>query len=236
VDARKYEASVATWSEANQLAERLDADRERCISEFALGLGYLGLGDENGRQWTSASIERSRSIGFPWAEGFALTVDGMLCTLIDDTDSARSQFVTALEIQHQIGDEEGAGMSLGGLAALAARGGEFENALDLYGQSLRSFKACGDRGEEARILSEMGWTALEGGDIDLARRRFLESVGAHTDVASVRGVGIALIGLAAAEAVEERFENAVVAVAAADLFVHQEGIAVVYYDETPAKS
>jgi hypothetical protein len=106
-------------------------------------------------------------------------------------------------------------------------------ALDLYRQSLTAFETCGDRGEEARILSEMAWTHLAAGDTALARRSFLDAVQAHTDIASVRGVGLALVGLAAAEAVEGRPDRAAILAAAAEVFAQDEGIVVVYSDETP---
>ena len=58
---------------------------------------------------------------------------------------------------------------------------------------------------------------------------------AYTDVASVRGVGLSLIGLAAAEAVEHRPGRAVQIAAAAEVYAHQEGIVNVYSDETPGR-
>jgi len=108
-------------------------------------------------------------------------------------------------------------------------------ALAFYRQSLAAFEAIGDRAEEARILSEMAWTQLRREDPALARRTFLDSVQAYTDVASVRGVGLSLIGLAATEAVEGRPETAVQIAAAAEVYAHQEGIVNVYSDETPGR-
>jgi len=60
-------------------------------------------------------------------------------------------------------------------------------------------------------------------------------VQAYTDVASVRGVGLSLIGLAATEAVELRPEKAIRIAAAAEVYVDQEGIVNVYSDETPGR-
>ena len=58
---------------------------------------------------------------------------------------------------------------------------------------------------------------------------------AHTDVASVRGVGHALIGLAAAEVIDDRPDRAVQIAAAAEMYAQAEGIVVVYSDETPGR-
>ena len=107
------------------------------------------------------------------------------------------------------------------------------NALELFGQSLASYEAVGDRAEEARILAEIAWTHLRDDDPARARWYFLESVRAYTDVASVRGVGLSMIGLAAAEAAEHRPENAVQIAAAAEVYAHQEGIVNVYTEGTP---
>ena len=126
-------------------------------------------------------------------------------------------------------------MSLAGLADLAAARGDTRGALDLYRRSLAAFEAVGDLGEEARVLSEMAWTHLANDDPALARETFFESVRAHTDLASVRGVGLALIGLAATEAAEHRPDVAVQIAAAAEVYAGQEGIVVLYNEDTPAR-
>ena len=127
-------------------------------------------------------------------------------------------------------------MSLGGLAAAGGRPrGPRRRALDLYRQALAAFEAIGDRAEEARILDEMAWTYLAERGSARRRRYFFDSVQAYTDVASVRGVGLSLIGLAAAEAVERGPRRAVQIAAAAEVYAQQEGIVNVYSDETPGR-
>jgi hypothetical protein len=81
----------------------------------------------------------------------------------------------------------------------------------------------------------MAWTHLGSGDTVLARRYFFESVQAHTDIASLRGVGLSLIGLAATEAVDGRPERAARIAAAAEMLAQEEGIVVVYSDDTPGR-
>ena len=231
----QFERAKEEWAEAYRIAAECEADRELCISAFCQGFGLLRFEVAEGLRWTSESIERSRALGFAWGEGFASTADGILHTVAGELDTAQTRYSRALEIQQRIGDEEGAGLSLGGLAQLASVRGDLAGALDLYRQSLAAFEAIGDRAEEARILSEIAWTHLRHEDSALARRYFLDSVQAYTDVASVRGVGLSLIGLAATEAVELRPETAVQIAAAAEVYAHQEGIVNVYSDETPGR-
>jgi len=121
------------------------------------------------------------------------------------------------------------------LAVHTASRGDLIAAIDLYGESLAAFEAVGDRAEEARILSKIAWTHLRNDDAAPARRYFFKSLQAHTDVASGRGVGLSLIGLAATEAVDGRTDHAVQIAAAAEVYANQEGIVVVYSDENPGR-
>ena len=228
----QFERANAEWAESYRIAAECEAGRELCIGALCQGVGLIGLDHDTGLRWTRESIERSRALGFTGAEAFASTFDGVLNAAAGDLDTAHTSYSQALEIQQRIGDEHGAGLSLGGLAQLASARGDLASALDLYRQSLAAFEAIGDRAEEARILSEMAWTHLRHEDPALARRYFLDSVRAYTDVASVRGVGLSLVGLAATEAAEHRPETAVQIAAAAEIYARQEGIVNIYSDET----
>jgi hypothetical protein len=52
----------------------------------------------------------------------------------------------------------------------------------------------------------------------------------------VRGVGLSLVGLGAAEVVDGRPETAVQIAAAAEVYAGEEGIVNVYSDETPGRA
>lgn len=231
----EFERANDECAEAHAIAAELHADRELCISAFLGSLGQIGSDLDAGLRMASEAIERSRARGFRWTEAFASTIDGILQTVTGNLDAAETRYSQALEFQQRVGDQEGAGMSLGGLAQLASLRGDLAGALDLYRQSLAAFAAIGDRAEEARILSEMAWTHIQHQEPMHARRYFLDSVQAYTDIASVRGIGLALIGLAATEAIEQRPETAVQIAAAAEVYAHQEGIVNVYSDETPGR-
>ena len=231
----QFERSADEWGEAHRIAAELDAGRELCLAGICRALAVLGSDVDAGLTLTKESTERAGALGFTWAQALALTVNGMFQALAGDLGAAKTKYADALAIQQRLGDREGMGMSLGGLAELASGRGDPVAAIDLYGQSLEAFEAVGDRGEEARILSEIAWTHLRNDDAALARRYFFRSVQAHTDVASVRGVGLSLIGLAATEAAELRPDRAVQIAAAAEVYANQEGIVVVYSDENPGR-
>ena len=120
-----------------------------------------------------------------------------------------------------------------GQAQLAVARGETSEAIDLFQQSLAAFESIGDRAEQARILDETAWVHLRNGDPARARQYLLDAIQAYTDVASVRGVGLSLIGLAASEALEGQPDRAVQIAAAAEVFADAEGIVNVYAEQTP---
>jgi non-specific serine/threonine protein kinase len=233
--AGEVDRAVREWDEAYDAAAEAGAERERCVAAMARSLAYMTIDPRRGIASAHDGFERAQSLSYRWGEGISATFEGMLYAIVGEPAVAAELFSHALEIQRTLGDWEGAGLSLGGLASLAAGRGDPAGALALYGESLVAFETCGDRGEEARILSEMAWTHIAAGDTTLARRSFLEAVRAHTDIASVRGVGLSLVGLAAAEAVEGRPERAATLAAAAEVFAQDEGIVVVYSDETPGR-
>jgi predicted ATPase/class 3 adenylate cyclase len=232
----QYQRSSDEWAEAYRIAYKIGGEREQCIAGLMRALALLFLDPPAGVRWAEEAIEASRAVGFIWAEGFAATFAGILLAATGDPGAAQARHNEALEIQRRLGDQEGAGVSLGGLAELASARGDTETAIDLYRRSLAAFEAIGDRAEEARVLSETAWTHLANHDPVLAHETFLESVRAHTDVGSVRGVGLSLIGLAATEAVEHRPEIAVQIAAAAEVYAGQEGIAVLYDEDAPGRA
>ena len=231
----QFERANDEWADAYRIASETGSERQLCVTAWLGAIGLIGFDLDRASRWANESIEKSRVLGFVWAEGFASTVDGILHTVAGDLEGAQARYTHALDLQRRLGDDEGAGLSLGGLAQLASIRGELAAAVDLYLQSLASFEAIGDRAEEARILSELAWTHLQQGDSPSARQAFLDSAQAYIDVASVRGVGLSLIGLAATDEVEQRPELAVQIAAAAEVYVAQEGIVNVYSDETPGR-
>jgi len=225
-----YEQADEQWAQAYESAAVLGLERETCIAATCRGIGLLGSDLEEASKSLREGAEASRALGFAWAEALASSFDGIVDALQGDTEPAAAKSEHAFAIQRKLGDHEGAGISLGTLAQLAAARNDLPAALDLYRQALAAFEAIGDRAEEARILSEMAWTHLGTEDAAAARRYFFESVQAYTELASIRGVGLSLAGLAAAAAADHRPEAAVRIAAAAEVYASEEGIVNAYGD------
>jgi tetratricopeptide (TPR) repeat protein len=143
----QFDRANDEWAEAYRIATVLGADRELCIGALLAGFGMFRFDLQGGIRMMEEAIERSRTLGFTWAEGFAWSLVGILHTVAGDLDTARVRFERGLRIQQVIGDLEGAGLSLGGLAGQAVGRGDLTAALDLYGRSLAAYEAIGDRAE-----------------------------------------------------------------------------------------
>lgn len=228
-----FERANDELSEAHRLATDFDAPHTYCVAGLIWGLPLMQIDLEKGLQVTGESIDRGHAVGYEFGEAFAASIDAILQTVAGNVDVARARYAHALRIQQRLDDHEGAGLTLSGLAALAAERGDIVEALDLYWQSLAAFEAINDRAEEARVLTEVGWTHLSQGAAEPARQFFLNSVRAYSDVASVRGVGLALLGLASTQVVEGRPALALTIAAAAEVYAHREGIVNVYSPDTP---
>ena len=136
----QYEQALDEVARAHRIAAEIEAQREICITAVMQALALIFLDPEAGLRWAEEGIETSRAVGFTWAEGIASTVAGILHALTADPNSSQARHSEALEIQRRLGDWEGAGMSLGGLAQLASGRGDTEEALELYRQSLAAFE------------------------------------------------------------------------------------------------
>ena len=226
-------ATALAWSEE---AEALGQDAAiGVLHALTFGVTWLTVGDmEQARRRLEEAEQRGREFGGPWELGLALSFMGIVETASGNLDVATARFNEALVLQRAIGDRQGLGTALGGLASVEALHGRHEQALALYLEALDAYHAIGDRPEEARILDACAWTCLALNRYDDAREYFAASIRAYEDVGSVRGTGIALLGLAATEAAEGRPERAVRIAAAAQVFSEREGIANDYARGTSA--
>ena len=229
----RFEEANQAALESYRVADECDDPRVRALAAMLGGIGHLGIDMAKSTEWSERAIELSRSAGLLWALSFSMSLDGVIQAASGDAVTAAARYSEALVGQRAIEDMEGTGLSLSGLAQLAAGRGDHTAAIGLYRQSLAAYERIGDRAEEARILYELAGAQLAINDAPAARRTFLDSVQAYRDIGSVRGIGTSLIGLAAVEAVYGRAAQAVRIASAADVFAREEGIVNVYSEGFP---
>lgn len=201
----------------------------------ALGITHLTSGAlDPARVALDEADRRLRTWDGAWELGVALAFKGLVEAASGNIEESRATLNEALSLQRPIADHEGMGAAISGLAALEAATGDRERAQQLYDEAFDHFHTIGDRPEEARILDAMAWNTLALDRIGQARDLFTASLRAYEEVGSVRGIGIALLGLAATEAVDGRPERAVRIASASAMFSQREGVANDYAMDTSA--
>ena len=226
-----FDRGIAESIEGAEIARSIGSTYDEALSLFMAGATAMSSGDlDTARRHLEHSLDllQTGELDWPWGKAIALTFLGIVKAATGNAETARDDLENALAIKTRIGDYEGAGAAYGGLGLLADVAGDYQAALAHYADAQRAFATVGDRPEEARILDALAWSSLALGRTEEARAYFFQSFQAYDEVASVRGKGLALFGLAATEAVEGDNERAIALEAAAEVFSEQEGIVTVY--------
>jgi len=223
-----FEEAIEAGLESHRIAEQGEAPRTMVTAAFMIALGYLGIDIDKAHEWSERGIDIAAANALTWAEAMAKSLDGIVWTVSGDMARAQSRFSEALTVQRPLGDFEGSGLSLAGLALIANDRGELARSIDLYCEAQGAFAQIGVRAEEARVLSEMARPYIGANDFTSARRSLLASIDAYSDIGSTRGIGTSLIGLAALEALEHRDARAVSMATTAEILARDEGIVNVY--------
>ncbi len=216
--------SLADAGSAHDVAIAL-GDEARA-AEAAMYRGYVSLHGGNMDVALVAldeSIARSRGVS-DFMLSTATTVKGMLLFVTGDLEAGMAMVEDARRMQLRLDDYEIGGLALSFLAQMTFAKGDHARALTLYDEALSAVTTIGDQPEVARILCEIGWTALAAADVPTARLAFRRAVRSYEDVGSAPGTGLALLGLAAVEAADGQPERAVQIAAAADALSTRAGV------------
>jgi tetratricopeptide (TPR) repeat protein len=231
----EFDRSREAYAKGVESAAAAGDETFETINQFGLGLAFFGLGDmAEAEVQTRLALDRGRASSLKWETAQALSFLGLILALTGRSEEASGNFDAALAIQIPLGDFEGAGVAHSGLGALAAGAGDHEAAVEHYERGLLALETVGDRPEQARVLDGLAWSALALGQVDRARACFLASLTAYEEVASERGIGIALTGHAAAAAAEGDAAKAMRLAAAADHYAASEGSVSAFSPDSPA--
>jgi predicted ATPase/tRNA A-37 threonylcarbamoyl transferase component Bud32/tetratricopeptide (TPR) repeat protein len=223
----EMERTVAEWT---RMAEDGRAVGDDAIAALAIaGIGYanLGLGRvADAGPLLDDALVRTEALGDAFLLSLTQSFKGMHLFLTGDLAGGVAMLESARTTQVRVGDFEVGGMALSFLAQMRFSQGDFVHALDLYREAEASFEVIGDKPEIARVRCEMGYTALTASDLDEAQRQFQRALRTYDEVGSPRGIGQALIGLAATEAAAGNAERAVTIAVAAQAMSERAGVIV----------
>jgi predicted ATPase/tRNA A-37 threonylcarbamoyl transferase component Bud32 len=219
--------AVEEWTRMAEDGAAVNDDLLVSFGRGGVGYACLGMGAavEAGQPLDDGIAHAVRG-GSEFLLALFQTIKGMQMFATGDLEGGRALVEQARRIQIRTGDFEGGGMALSFLASMAFAGGDLPAALGLYRESEVAFGVVGDKPELARVQCETGYAALAAGDLPEARRSFLRALRTYDEVGSPRGIGQALIGLAATEAATGNTGYALTIAAAAQEMSARAGVVV----------
>jgi predicted ATPase len=224
-----FENSLKYAQAAHDLAVEFDYTIEKPFSALNVFISHMTLGNmELAFEFSEYSVREAEKLETKYWLCLSLMLNGMLNLVGERFAQARASYERGMDLLEDLEDYETRGGMLGGLAALAVTEGNIDKALELYHDSLKSYATIGDRAEEARILEETAWTYLIKNDYQNGRKYFLECIQAFKELGSTRGIGQALIGVAASLQVAGNSYQAVMVAETADILSTKEGIINAY--------
>jgi tetratricopeptide (TPR) repeat protein len=114
----------------------------------------------------------------------------------------------ALELNRKLGDAWGTAFSLLMFAYTVGQAGDWASAQQLYAESARGFRECGDEHYALRATRSVGWAYHEGGNLERAREIIEENLRQANAANDAYIQGISLSQLADIAVDERRFEDA----------------------------
>ena len=220
---RSLSESAAGYEDGQAVSEEeIAAEGMMCVGYCHLGAGRM----EEARTALDEAISLSAGGVSDFVHALSMTLQGMRLFATGDLEAGIALVEQARRIQERLDDCEGGGVALSFLAQMTSAKGDQEQALSLYRDALDLLERVGDHPEIARVHCEMGWTALSATDAPGAQDAFRRAVHAYEVVGSPRGIGLALLGLAAVEAAGDRSERAVAIAAAARELSERAGVVV----------
>ncbi len=210
------------------LAEARTLGDPELIVELSGGLAftYCITGRFAEAQTVLDEAEAHAAVAGPFHHGLARALRGLARFVEGDLTAARALEAEAIAILDRAGDHEVRGVALSFLAQVEFVGGDPATAQEVYRRSLAAFDTVGDRPEVARVQGELGWCALAMQDTEGAQRWFLKSLLTYDENGSPRGLGRALLGLAATAAAAGENARAVQLGAAARVMAERAGVVV----------
>jgi tetratricopeptide (TPR) repeat protein len=221
----EWDRSLAEWTAGYE--DGLAINDAAIASEGAMGMAYIHLNCgrlAEAHEPIDRAITLSANGVCDFMHPLSLTLKGMLLFQEGKLDDGIRLVEEGLQIQRRMKDCEGGGIALSFLASMSFARGNLTRARELYVDSERTFEEVGDRPEVARVQCEAGWTALADNDPTAASSIFRKALLTYEEVGSPRGIGLAMLGLAAVEAAEGRSERAVTIAGAAQALSERAGV------------
>lgn len=203
-----YASARALFEESLTINRELGDRRGIAVSLNNLGIVTVRQQDyPAARSLYEESLAIWRELGNRRAIALSLNNLGNVANVQGDYPAARSLHEESLAVFQGLRDRHGIAWSLNHLGDVARDQGDYAVARSLYEESLAIFRELGDKWGIASSLTDLGHVAGDQGDYAAARSLHNESLVIVGELGDKRGIARVLegfVGLAAAQAEQER--------------------------------
>jgi CHAT domain-containing protein/tetratricopeptide (TPR) repeat protein len=206
----EYTEALGLYREALAIQERLDDRGGIATTLVSTGNILFVQGDFAG---AVAEYRRSRdlcrALGDTSAEARALEGLGRAFAAQGDLTAAREAYAGVLEEARARGDRSKQGTALLSIGEIHFRLGNFDTARPLFDDSRAHFEAVNDMANVGRVWQAAALTDLVAGRLAAAEREFVASGTACASAKDDECVARSIVGLAYAQASQEKYEIAI---------------------------
>ncbi|MEX2226325.1 MAG: tetratricopeptide repeat protein [Dehalococcoidia bacterium] len=188
-----YEASARLLAESPEV-------HLRGVSQFTLGVLLMAQGeavDAAARLHNALAIlATSQDTRDRYFCALSLMHLGNVGMSIGHPADAVASLNDALELGREVGDAWLVASILTNMGEVARISGDYERAAAHYQEALTQFEQTDDRGDAARLLCCLAFTACRLGEFEQAMSLLDRSIGVHEEFGSKRGIAECLLGYA----------------------------------------
>lgn len=200
--------SLALWSgdlliaaqrtrEAMEMAQRLDLELVVAICKMTYGTTLVNQGrDKEAYAHLVDSVELYDGLDQRWLKGTALVHLANVSLGLGDPEQALDWLDRARPLLNTTGDVWTMAFGLGNYGEVARAQGDYEKAEEFYRRTEALYKQADSKGDQARLITALGYIALHRGEDEEAKTSFLESLDEFRKLGNVRGIAEALAGVA----------------------------------------
>ena len=180
------------------MSQRLNFDEGLAYARLSYGTTLINQGrDKEAYAHLVEAVELFDHLDAAWMKGTTLVHLANVSLGMGEPDQALSWLDTAMPYLKATSDLWSMAFALSNYGEVARTKGDYETAEQYYLRTESLYDQAKARGDQARLLTVLGYVAMHRGDLDRAQDYFLESLGQFRELGSHRGVAECFAALAA---------------------------------------
>ena len=219
----QQETALAKLQEALAIQLRLEDDRMVASTQMANGIAFINMGRDGDAKPLLEAASQFFEANNPYFHALTLVHLGNAELGLGHPDQAYAYHSKAEAVARQINENWLLSFALNNLGEVARTQGQYELARKYYEECEALLPDSGDKGDRARFVHSLGYSAQHEGDERRAESQFRKSLKMFRQLGNRRGMAECMAGLAGLKARQGQAEWGAVMLSAADSVLKATG-------------